>query len=157
MTTRTKTRAKPATTTEEPGPRLVERVELLTYDNGVKRTRVIDCSMASGTEHVATLPAGCNEDIVDRLSIGIEQELTRDPDVEKALMMLTLVALKTPTKGSLHHTRAMVKFASTATDHQRYATLCSVIEQLEHVKAEILTAIIERQDNEKASANIVRH
>jgi hypothetical protein len=158
MTTSTKSRRKPAkaTTTpaEAPAPKLVERVELLTYDNGVKRTRVVDCT---GPEDRIVPLDGRAEPLADRLTEALANAVAVQDDVERFELTLTMARLTKDAPEAETQHRTMVCFAVDSPLERKIAAVAELIAELTHMKTLMVADYVELDRFEKSMANVSRH
>lgn len=155
MSTSPKSRRKPAQpSTEEAGPKLVERVELLTYDNGVKRTRVVDCT---GPEERIVPLDGRAEPLADRLTEALANAVAAQDDVARFELTLTMARLtKDAPEADTQH-RTMVCFAADSPLERKIAAVAELIAELTHMKTLMVADYVELDRFEKSMANVSRH
>lgn len=152
MSTSPKSRRKP--TPDETGPKLVERVELLTYDNGVKRTRVVDCA---GQDERIVPASDRREGLIDRLSEALSNAVAGQDDVERLELMLHMARLKPGAADDGAQHRTTVCFESNSSLERKIVAVAELIAELTHMKTIMVSEYVEIDRFEKSMANVSRH
>lgn len=156
MSTNPKSRRRTPTktTTEAPAPKLVERVELLTYDNGVKRTRVVDCT---GPEERIVPRDGRAEPLADRITEALANAVAMQDDVERFELTLTMARLTKDHPEAENQHRVSVCFAADSPLERKIAAVAELIAELTHMKTLMVADYVELDRFEKSMANVSRH